>query len=143
MTDYIGIDHIGIAVDDYDAAVSNYRDLLGFPIEREEELPERGLKVCFVDAGNAHLELLGATRDDSEISRFLEKRGSGVHHVCMRVADIETAVRGMRERGARVIGASEDSDGISKGAGGTRVAFVHPQSSHGVLLELAEIPKVK
>ncbi len=132
-----GIDHLGIAVADYDAAVATYRDVLGFPISDEEVMEDRGLKVCFVDTGNSKLELLGALRDDSEISKFLTKRGGGVHHLCVRVKDIEKSVAEMTERGARFIGE------ISDGAHGTRVAFIHPKSTHGVLLELVQSEEAK
>jgi len=132
-TPFGGIDHLGIAVHDLAAATETYRDVLGFAILGEETLPERGLKVQFVDTGDARIELLGATNDNSEISGFLKKRGEGIHHICVRVRDIDGAVATMKERGAHVIG-----DGVQSGAHGTRVAFVHPKTTHGVLLELVE-----
>jgi methylmalonyl-CoA/ethylmalonyl-CoA epimerase len=128
-----GIDHLGIAVADLEAATRLYRDVLGFAVSGGEFLPDRGLEVRFVETGNSRIELLGATRGDSEISAFLERRGEGIHHLCLAVNDIEGTVAGMRERGARIVGA-----GIQRGAHGNRVAFIHPKSTHGVLIELVE-----
>ena len=133
MARFLGIDHLGIAVHDLEAATRLYEHVLGFAVGGGEILLERGLDVRFVDTGSARIELLGATRADSEISGFLERRGEGIHHVCVRVDDIEEAVAEMKARGARIVG-----DGVQRGAHGTRVAFVHPQSTHGVLLELVE-----
>ena len=133
---FVGIDHIGIAVKDLKSAETTYQDTLGFPILRSEELPERGLEVLFVDAGNSTLELIGATRPDSEISAFLEKRGEGIHHICLEVKNIEAAVSSMKERGAKFAG-----EKIEEGAHNTRVAFLHPKGSHGVLIELVEKPQ--
>ena len=131
--DYLGIDHLGIAVADLEAASETYATLLGLPATGAETLSDRGIEVRFFDTGNARIELLGATHEASEISGFLAKRGPGIHHLCLAVADIDTAVAGLRQRGARLVG-----QGIQAGAHGTRVAFVHPKSSHGVLLELVE-----
>ncbi len=139
--EFLGIDHIGIAVDDYASAVCTYRDILGFSIENEEELLERGLQVCFVNTGGQKLELLGSMHEHSEISTFLTKRGAGVHHVCIRVADIEATVATMEKNGAQIIKTDKtNASGISSGAHHTRVAFLHPKSTHGVLLELVEHP---
>ena len=129
----LGIDHIGIAVGNFAEACKTYEDILGFQISGYETLEDRGLEVCFVNAGSSALELLGATRQDSEISKFLEKRGDGVHHICLRVQDLKAQVDAMQQRGARIVG-----DGIQKGAGGTEVAFIHPKSSNGVLIELVQ-----
>ena len=132
---FLGVDHFGVVVENLEAATHTYRDILGFPISGQEELPRRGLKVAFVDTGGTRLELIAATRDNSEISPFLAKRGEGLHHVCVRVASLQKALDAMQERGAQVVGA-----GIAEGAGGKRVAFIHPKGCHGVLLELVEYP---
>ena len=129
---FLGIDHLGIAVNDLDAAIETYGNMLGFNILGTETLEDRGIKVCFVDTGNSKLELLGAIRDDSEISGFLEKRGQGIHHICIKVENIELAVKSMLGRGAKMAG------GIQDGAHNTRVAFIHPKTTHGVLIELVE-----
>lgn len=140
---YLGIDHLGIAVNDLQAAVDTYRDVLGLTVTAQETLSERGIEVCFVDTGiGGTLELLGPLADDSEISAFLSRRGPGVHHVCLRVSDIEARVRAMRAAGARIV-TSERTDalGIAPGAHNTRVAFVHPKSTHGLLIELVQHPE--
>src|SRR5262245_50448329 len=121
MARYLAIDHLGIAVNDLEGATRLYRDVLGFDIQGSEALPERGLRLRAVDAGSSRVELLGATRADSEISSFLEKRGEGIHHICLKVADIDRAVAEMKERGGKIVGA-----GVQRGAHGTRVAFIHP-----------------
>lgn len=136
---FLGIDHIGVAVPNLEDAVATYRDLLGFAVEGGETLPERGLEVAFISTGakqgTARIELIAPTRDDSEVSSFLHKRGSGVHHICVRVADIEAAVARLQSQGAQMA-----SVGIRPGAHGSRVAFVHPKACQGVLLELVEHP---
>lgn len=133
--EYLGIDHLGIAVGEIDAARDLYGRILGFAISGQERLVQRGIDICFVETGNARLELLAPFTADSEIAGFLARRGEGIHHLCVRVADIESAVATLRERGARLIG-----EGVQAGAHGTRVAFIHPKSTHGVLLELVETP---
>lgn len=131
-----GIDHIGIAVNDLAAAEATYRDVLGFTLEGGEELPARGLSVRFVQTGDSRLELIAPTRAGSEVSSFLERRGEGIHHICLRVDDIEQALAAMKARGAKLI------DEVPKpGAHNTKVAFVHPKGAHGVLIELVEHPE--
>src|SRR3972149_4548836 len=128
--DFLGIDHLGIAVKDLEAATHTYRDVLGLRASGGETLPERGLEVRFFDTGKGRIELLGELRAGSEISKFLEKRGEGIHHICVCVKDIDASVARMKRDGAQIIGA------VSRGAHGTRVAFVHPKSACGVLIEL-------
>ena len=127
---FLGIDHIGIAVHDLETATLTYRDILGFAPTDEEILEERGLHVRFFATGNSSIELLGATRPNSEISKFLEKRGEGLHHICIKVKDLEAEVARIQREGGEIL------RGIETGAHGSRVAFVHPRSAHGVLLEL-------
>ena len=122
-----------MAVEDLDAATRTYGDILGFEISGEEVLEERGLKVVFAETGNSRLELIAATRPDSEISGFLQKRGEGIHHICVEVENIENAVKEMSERGAQFA-----RGGIKDGAHQTRVAFLHPKGTHGVLIELVQ-----
>jgi methylmalonyl-CoA/ethylmalonyl-CoA epimerase len=131
--EYLGIDHLGIAVNNLEAATATYRDILGFKVLGSEVQEERGIEVTFLDAGNARLELLGARRPDSEVSNFLSKRGEGIHHICIKVPNIEAALEGLKARGASIVG-----KGVQSGAHGTRVGFVHPKGSHGVLIELVE-----
>lgn len=132
---YLGVDHLGVVVADLAAAQATYGDVLGFPISGGETLPERGLEVRFVETGNARIELIAPTRPDSEVSGFLQKRGEGLHHVCVRVANIDRALRDLKARGAQLI-----NETAKPGAHGTRVAFVHPKGCHGVLIELVEHP---
>ncbi len=134
MTDsYRGIDHLGVAVRDLDAAVATYRDVLGFSITGRERLDDRGLEVAFVETGSGRIELIAPTREDSEVSAWLEKRGEGLHHLCVAVADIDAKLADLKAKGARLIDQQP-----KRGAHGTRVAFVHPKGASGVLLELVE-----
>jgi len=131
----LGIDHIGVVVTDLAAATRAYGDILGFPITGGETLADRVLSIRFVDTGGSRIELIAPSRDDSEVSAFLSKRGEGLHHVCVRVRDLEATLARMKSAGARLI-----DDTPKRGAHGRRVAFVHPKAAHGVLLELVEIP---
>lgn len=130
---YSGIDHLGVAVRDLEAAVATYRDVLGFNVTGRDHLEDRGLDVAFVDTGSGRIELIAPSREGSEISSYLEKRGEGLHHLCVRVADLDATLAKLLERGARMIDTKPKA-----GAHGTRVAFVHPKGAAGVLLELVE-----
>ncbi|MEK7705826.1 MAG: methylmalonyl-CoA epimerase [Myxococcota bacterium] len=130
---YRGIEHLGIVVGDLDDAAHTYGEVLGLTLTGREELPERGLAVQFVDTGGTRLELIAPTRADSEVSGFLGKRGEGLHHVCLRVDDLDATLAALERRGTRLI------DRIPRpGAQGSRVAFIHPKGAHGVLIELVE-----
>ncbi len=126
------IDHLGIAVTSLVEASERYRQL-GFAFEGEETVIDQKVKVAFFRAGESHIELLEPTHDDSPISKFLNRRGPGIHHVCVEVEDIEAALASYKDQGIQLI----NSEPVI-GAGGCRVAFVHPKSTHGVLLELKE-----
>lgn len=125
------IDHLGIAVPSLAEAVKAY-EALGFTLESRADVPTEKVRVAFLPVGESHLELLEPTDAGSVIAKFLEKR-SGLHHVCVLVEDIETALADLRARGVSLIDAKP-----RPGAGGSRVAFVHPRSAGGVLLELKE-----
>jgi methylmalonyl-CoA/ethylmalonyl-CoA epimerase len=125
------IDHLGIAVPSLAEAVRTWR-ALGFEVERAHDVPTERVKVAFLPVGEAHLELLEPAGEGSVIARFLEKRG-GLHHVCVVVDDLDAALAEMKARGVRLI---DESPRL--GAGGCRVAFVHPEAASGVLLELKE-----
>jgi methylmalonyl-CoA epimerase len=127
-----GIDHIGIAVKSLASAKSIY-ETLGLSISKEETVAEEKVRVVMVPIGETRLELLEATSDDSTIARFIAKRGEGLHHVCMRVPDLATAVAKLKQDGVRLV-----SEEIKTGAGGHRYVFIHPQSAGGVLLELVD-----
>jgi methylmalonyl-CoA/ethylmalonyl-CoA epimerase len=125
------VDHIGIAVPKMDEAVSAWR-VLGFQVDAVHDVPTEKVRAAFLPVGESHLELLEPTDPTSVIAKFLEKR-SGVHHVCVLVDDIEGALTRLAAEGVALI------DRVPRvGAGGCRVAFVHPRSAGGVLLELKE-----
>jgi methylmalonyl-CoA/ethylmalonyl-CoA epimerase len=127
------IDHIGIATKGIDKAAQFYCDVLGLEVAETEEVPEQKVRVAMLSIGESRIELLEATSDDSPISRFLEKRGPGIHHIAVRVDDIQAALTDLKQKGARLI-----DEEPRQGAGGCLVAFVHPSSTGGVLLELVQ-----
>jgi len=128
------VDHLGIAVKDLAEAVRAY-ETLGFAVEKTHEVPTEKVRAAFLPVGESHLELLEPTDPSSVIARFLEKR-SGLHHVCVLVDDIEAALAELKSKGVPVL---DETPRI--GAGGCRVAFVHPKGAAGVLLELKEEPR--
>ena len=125
------VDHLGIAVPDLAEAVRAY-EALGFAVEATHDVPTEKVRTAFLPVGESHLELLEPTEPSSVIARFLEKR-SGLHHVCVLVEDIEAALRELKSRGVPVLDQTP-----RVGAGGCRVAFVHPKTSNGILIELVE-----
>lgn len=127
------VDHIGIAVPDLDAAVNTYEKILGMKFEGFEVVEDQKVRVAKLMAGDDCIELLEPTADDSPIAGFLAKRGGGIHHVCLAVDDIEATLARFKEAGLRLI---DEEPRI--GAGGHRIAFVHPKSTGGVLIELSE-----
>jgi methylmalonyl-CoA/ethylmalonyl-CoA epimerase len=129
----VSIDHIGIAIADLDAALGFYRDALGLEIEAPEDVPSQRVRAHFITAGGAALELLEATADDSPIAKYIARRGPGLHHITLRVDDIHRALDRLKARGVRLIDESP-----RPGAHGSLVAFIHPSSAHGVLVELKE-----
>lgn len=128
------IDHVGLAVADLDAAVAFYQELLGVPPSHAEAVPQDGVSTVFFEIGRSSLELLGSTRPDSQVARFLERRGEGLHHLAYLVDDIEKALSSWRDRGAELI-----DEHPRAGARGRLVAFIHPKSVHGVLTELCQL----
>lgn len=128
----INLDHIGIAVRSLDEGIAFY-EALGMTVSGTDEVPEQGVKVAFLPVGDTRLELLEPTGPHSPIAKHLEKRGPGVHHLCVQVADIEAAMRGIAEAGYQLL-----SNEPQPGAHGSRVCFVHPKSTGGVLLELSQ-----
>ena len=128
------LDHIGIAVKDLSAALAFYRDALGLEVEPAEEVASQAVRAHFVPVGESKLELLEATAPDSPIAKYIEKRGPGIHHITLRVDDIHAALAELRARGARLV----DNE-PRRGAEGALVAFIHPSSAHGVLVELKQL----
>jgi methylmalonyl-CoA/ethylmalonyl-CoA epimerase len=128
------IDHIGVAVEDLDDAIRLYRDRLGMPLEHRETVEEFGVEAVLLGAGESHVELLRPVTSDSAIGRFLERHGPGMHHLAYRTEDIDSALESVRAAGLRLID-EQPRNGIQ----GSRVAFVHPKSTGGVLTELVEL----
>ena len=126
------LDHLGIAVKSLATAKSIY-ERLGLSISAEENIPAEKVRVVMVPVENTRIELLEATSEDSTISKFIAKRGEGLHHICLRVPDLPAAVTKLKNDGVRLV-----SEEIKTGAGGHRYVFVHPQSTGGVLLELVD-----
>src|SRR5438093_2149280 len=127
------LDHIGIAVKDLPAALAFYRDALGLEIEPPEEVTSQRVRAHFVPVGESKLELLEATGAESAIAKYVDKRGPGLHHITLRVDDLAAAVAQLRSRGVRMI-----DEQPRPGAEGSTIAFIHPSSAHGVLIELKQ-----
>ena len=127
------VDHIGIAVRDIETAKKFYEDVLGMTVNGVEEVAEQKVKVCFIPCGDSELELLESTAPDGPIAKFIEARGEGMQHVAIRVDNIEQAIADLLAKGVRMIDSTP-----RYGAGGARIAFLHPKSTGGILLELTE-----
>ena len=126
------LDHLGVAVRSLADAKAIYQKI-GLPLSSEEVVPAENVRVVFVPIGETRIELLEPTSDDSVIAKFIARRGEGLHHISIRVPNLETAVQKLQSGGTRLV-----SDEIKIGAGGHRYIFIHPSSSSGVLLELVE-----
>ena len=127
------LDHVGIAVKDVSAAIAFYRDALGLDVEAPEEVASQRVRAHFIPAGQSSLELLEGTAPDSTIAKYVDKRGPGLHHITLRVDDINAAVERLKARGVRMI-----DETPRPGAEGSTIAFVHPTAAHGVLVELKQ-----
>lgn len=127
------LDHIAVAVKNISAAVEAYEKKLGLNCERVERVPTQHADVAFFDIGGAHLELVAPTDEESAVARSIEKRGEGLHHICLEVADIRAMLALLKAAGLPLVNESP-----VPGAGGTQVAFVHPKGLNGVLIELVE-----
>jgi methylmalonyl-CoA epimerase len=126
------IDHLGIAVEDLKAAVQVYKNL-GMESAGEEEVPEQKVRVAFFPLGESSIELLEPTDLESPIAKFIAKKGAGLHHIAIRVDDVAMAIEDMKAKGVKMI------DEVPRhGAHGAKIAFIHPKSTPGVLLELCE-----
>ena len=129
------IDHIGIAIRQLDEATAIWRDTLGLEVDSTEKIDEQGVCVAMLPIGETHIELLEPLAEDSPVGKFLEKRGPGLHHIAVRVNDIRGTLAQLKNKGARLI---DETPRV--GAGGCLVAFIHPSSVNGVLLELVQHP---
>lgn len=127
------IAHIGIAVNDLDAALALFRDTLGLHVEYRRAVPEQGVEIVGLAVGESEVELLKPLSPDSGVAKFLEKRGEGIHHVCFEVDDVEATLRDLESRGYALIDKTPRT-----GSNGRKLAFVHPKSTHGVLIEFYE-----
>jgi methylmalonyl-CoA/ethylmalonyl-CoA epimerase len=132
MTDPTVLDHIGIAVESIDENIEFYK-ALGLEVEGYDEVPEQGVRVAFLPVGDSRLELLEPTGPTTPIARHLERRGPGLHHICLRVPDIRAAMVRLADQGHTLL-----SEEPQIGAHGCLVCFVHPKSTGGVLLELSQ-----
>jgi len=128
------IDHIAIVVEDIDAALGFWRDTLGLELDHVEDVPEQKSVVAFLPTAGSEVELVKPTTDDSGVARYLQKRGPGMHHICFEVDDLDAALAQMKTKGVRLI-----NETPTLGAGGRKIAFVHPESTNGVLVELYEL----
>ena len=128
------INHIGIAVTSLEATIPFYRDNLGMAFAGIEEVPEQKVRVAMLAVGESKIELLEPTSAESPVAKFIEKNGAGIHHIAYEVADIESVIAKLLSGGARMI-----DEKPRCGAHGTRIAFIHPKSSGGVLTEICQI----
>ncbi len=127
------IDHIGIAVNSNSDGKTFWSDILGLPWEGEETVEEQKVTTAFMPCGDAEVELLESTDPSGPIAKFLEKKGQGIHHIAFRVENIDEALAELKEKGIKLI-----DETPRKGAGGARIAFLHPKATGGVLVELSE-----
>jgi methylmalonyl-CoA epimerase len=128
------VDHIGIAVKNLDEAKKLYTDALGLKVHGEDEVvEEQKVKVCFIPTGDSEIELLESTAPDGPIAKHIEKNGEGIQHVALYVDNLEAALAELKEKGVRLI-----DETPRYGAGGKKIAFIHPKSTGGVLLELCQ-----
>lgn len=127
------IDHIGIATKSIEEGLALWQDALGLKPDLTDVVAEQGVKVCMLPIGDTHVELLEPLGPETSVGKFLAKRGPGIHHIAVEVADINASLAELKQRGARLI---DETPRI--GAGGCLIAFVHPSSTNGVLLELVQ-----
>ncbi len=131
--DLSAVDHVGIAVEDLDAALAFYRDVLGMPVVHRETLVDQGVEAVLLDVGDGHVELIAPLGADTGVAKFLARRGAGLHHVAYRVADIDSTLDTLAAAGVRLID-QRPRTGIRQ----SRVAFIHPSAATGVLTEIVQ-----
>ena len=127
------VDHIGIAVESLEETLKFYQEVLGLELHGTEVVEEQKVKVAFLPVGDTEVELLESTEKDGPIAKFIEKKGQGIQHIAFRVENIEEAIEEMKNKGIRMI-----DEKPRYGAGGAKIAFCHPKSTNGVLVELCE-----
>ncbi|MBS3976584.1 MAG: methylmalonyl-CoA epimerase [Syntrophomonadaceae bacterium] len=129
----IKIDHIGIAVKDLNAAKHFYEEVLGMRVSEIEEVKEQKVRVAFLPTGDSEIELLESTEVDGPIAKFIEVRGEGLQHIALRVENVQGTINELKEKGIRLI------DEVPRyGAGGAKIAFIHPKATFGTLIEICE-----
>ncbi len=127
------IDHLGIAVANLENSLNIFKNILGMECTGEEVVEEQNVKVAFLPVGESELELLESTSPDGNIAKFIEKKGEGIHHIAFEVDDLEAKLEELEKQGVRLIDKK-----LRYGAGGARIAFLHPKSTNGILVELCE-----
>ena len=130
---FTAVDHVGVAVEDLEAALTLYRDTLGMPLVHRETVTEQGVEAALLDVGESHIELLSPLGPDTAVGKFLARKGPGLHHVAYRVESVEDALATLANAGMRLID-EQPRTGIRN----SRVAFVHPSSTGGVLTEIVQ-----
>lgn len=128
------INHLAVVVSDMEAALSFWRDALGIPLAEVREVPAEAARVAFLPVADSEIELVLPTTEDSGLAKYLAKRGAGMHHLCLEVDDLEEMLRQLKAKGIRLI-----NEEPRLAADGKKYAFIHPESTHGVLVELYEI----
>jgi methylmalonyl-CoA/ethylmalonyl-CoA epimerase len=129
------VDHIGIATNSLDDGLAIWRDALGLTVDHTEVINEQGVKVAMLAVGETHVELLEPLSSETPVGKFISKRGPGIHHIALEVKDIKASLADLKNKGARLI---DETPRV--GAGGCLVAFLHPSTTNGVLLELVQHP---
>jgi methylmalonyl-CoA/ethylmalonyl-CoA epimerase len=130
---FSAIDHVGVAVEDLEAALTLYRNSLGMPLVHRETISEQGVEAALLDVGESHVELLQPLGPDTAVGKFLVRRGSGLHHVAYRVESVDETLATLAQAGMRLI-----DERPRTGIRGSRVAFIHPASTGGVLTEIVQ-----
>jgi methylmalonyl-CoA/ethylmalonyl-CoA epimerase len=129
------IEHVALAVGDLDAAIAHYKDVWGLDVEHRERVEDQGVEEAMLPLGESYLQLLGATSPDTTVGKFLERRGEGLHHIAYEVEDLEATLADLKAKGVALI-----DEAPRRGGRGHLVAFVHPKSNHGLLVELIQAP---
>jgi methylmalonyl-CoA/ethylmalonyl-CoA epimerase len=129
------IEHVALAVADLDAAIAHYAGVWGIEVSHRERVDDQGVDEAMLPLGDSHLQLLGSTTPDSTVAKFLERRGEGLHHIAYEVDDLEAMLASLKDKGIELI-----DERPRPGGRGHMVAFVHPRSNHGLLVELIQRP---
>jgi methylmalonyl-CoA epimerase len=129
----LSVDHIGVAAKGIDESVKFYTDILGLKLAGTEEVVEQKVRTAFLPVGESEIEILESTAPDGPIAKYIDKNGEGIQHIALRVDDIEAALEELKSKGVRLI-----DETPRRGAGGTKIAFIHPKATNGILLELCQ-----